>query len=128
MGFGYKGDTGHYHTLGENSASLKEAFDFNKNTGYFGKKGESSQNWIRNISSENPEATAKEFYDKAAHGGKETPLDNGEGFKTQMKDGSVIVYRKTSHSDGTSAVDINIKSSTSTGGIKKQKIHFTKGN
>ena len=25
MGFGYKGDTGHYHTLGENAASLKES-------------------------------------------------------------------------------------------------------
>jgi len=56
-------------------------------------------------------------------------LSNGEGARTQMKDGTIITYREVSHSDGTSAVDINVsKSSGSTGGIKSQKIHFVKEN
>ena len=39
-------------------------------------------------------------------------------------DGTVITMRKKSNSDGTPVVDINIKSSSHTGGIKGQKIHF----
>ena len=42
MGFGYKGDTGHHHTLGENAASLKKSFGFNPSSGYFGKPGKSN--------------------------------------------------------------------------------------
>lgn len=126
MGFGYKGDTGHYHTLGENAASLKESYKFNPNSGYFGEPGKSSNNHVRNIESEDPLKTSKDFYEKAAYGGKETPLKNGEGVITIMKDGTVIVFRETSHSDGTSAIDINIKSPKDNGGIKSQKIHFVK--
>ena len=35
--------------------------------------------------------------------------------------------RTFSHSDGTPVVEINITNSTSTGGVKQQKIHFVKG-
>ena len=44
-----------------------------------------------------------------------------------MADGTVITMRKVSHSDGTPVVDINIKPSTHTGGVKGQKIHFVQG-
>lgn len=43
---------------------------------------------------------------------------------TRIADGTVITMRTHSHSDGTPAVDINIKSSTHTDGVKGQKIHF----
>lgn len=43
---------------------------------------------------------------------------------TRMADGTVITMRKISHSDGTPVVDINIRPSTQTGGVKSQKIHF----
>ena len=126
MGFGYKGDTGHYHTLGENAASLKESYKFNPNTGYFGEPGKSSNNHVRNIESEDPLKTSKDFYEKAAYGGKEKPLGNGKGMQTEMKDGTIITFRETSSSDGTPVVEINIQSSDNNGGIKKQKIHFVK--
>ena len=45
---------------------------------------------------------------------------------TEMSDGSIITYREYQSSDGSPVVDINIKKSTDTGGIKKQKIHFVK--
>jgi hypothetical protein len=71
--------------------------------------------------------TAQDFYDKAAHGGIERPMANGKGHYTKMKDGSILSYREVSSSDGTPAVEINIKKSTNHGGIKYQKIHFVKG-
>ena len=127
MGHGFKGDTGHYHTVGENLGDVRKAYAYNDETGYFGKKGQSSNNSIRNIASDNPVATAKDFYDKLAYGGKEKKMSNGKGFTTTMKDGSVLTYREVSSSDGTPAVDINITSNgDDTGGIKTQKIHFVK--
>lgn len=126
MGFGYKGDTGHHHTLGENAASLKKSFGFNPSSGYFGKPGKSNDKSKRNIESNDPTKTAKDFYDKATYGGIEKPLKNGKGWKTEMKDGTTVVFRETSSSDGSPAVNISITSSTSSGGIKTQKIHFVK--
>ena len=128
MGHGFKGDTGHYHTIGENIGSLKSKYSFNEKTGYFGTVGQSKQSKVRNISSDDPVATAKDFYDRAAYGGKEEPLGNGKGFKTTMKDGSVLTYREvSSSSDGSPAIDITISSTgTGSGGIKTQKIHFVK--
>ena len=54
-------------------------------------------------------------------------MANGKGHYTKMKDGSILSYREVSSSDGTPAVEINIKKSTDHGGIKYQKIHFVKG-
>ena len=39
---------------------------------------------------------------------------------------TIVSYRKVSSSDGTPAVDINIKKSKESGGVKQQKIHFVK--
>lgn len=44
-----------------------------------------------------------------------------------MHDGTDITFRTTSHSDGTPVVEINIIRSTSSGGVRRQKIHFMKG-
>lgn len=41
-----------------------------------------------------------------------------------MADGTYVTWRLSSSSDGTSVVEINIDSSSHTGGIKTQKIHF----
>ncbi|MDO5307898.1 MAG: hypothetical protein Q4G03_00155 [Planctomycetia bacterium] len=43
---------------------------------------------------------------------------------TEMADGTYITWRKTSTSDGSPAVDINIVDGADVGGIKYQKIHF----
>ena len=43
-----------------------------------------------------------------------------------MADGTIVTWREVSHSDGSSAVDINIKYSNNSGGLKRQKIHFVK--
>ena len=124
MGHGYKGDTGHHHSITENLPSLTSKYNYHN--GYFGDKGTSS-GLVRNIKSDDPIKTARDFYDKAAHGGLEFEVSNGKGVFTKMLDGSIISFRKVSSSDGSPAVDINIKKSSNHGGIKQQKIHFVKG-
>ena len=54
-------------------------------------------------------------------------MANGKGVYTKMKDGTILSYREVSSSDGTPAVEINVKESNDHGGIKYQKIHFVKG-
>ncbi len=54
-------------------------------------------------------------------------MNNGKGVYTKMKDGSILSYRQISTSDGSPAVEINIRGSTDHGTVKYQKIHFVKG-
>ena len=96
------------------------------NDGYFGDKGQGT-NFVRRIMSSDPVSTAKDFYDRATYGGIERKLNNGKGVFAKMRDGSILSFREVSSSDGSPAVDINIKKSNDHGGIKYQKIHFTKG-
>ena len=124
MGHGYKGDTGHHHSITENLGSLTAKYDYSN--GYFGEQGK-GRSFVRNISSDDPANTAKDFYDTAAHGGIEGAMYNGKGYVTKMKDGTILSYREVSFSDGSPAVEINIRQSDDHGDIKYQKIHFVKG-
>ena len=63
--------------------------------------------------------------DKIGYGGIEKPLKGGKGYTTKMEDGTILTYRPISSSDGSPAVEINIKGSDSHGKLKSQKIHFT---
>lgn len=128
MGSSYKGGADHYHSLSENLPSLTEHYSLSN--GYFGSKGNSNDNSIRHISSEDPSATAQSFYDSIAHGGYERYIydknGNVKGAVTKLSDGTMITWRETSSSDGSPAIDINIDGSNSSSGIKTQKIHFVK--
>lgn len=126
MGTSYKGNTKFYRSIGQNIAIVKNVYSFNE--GRFGYKSASTGNITRNISSENPLETSRDFYDKIALGGKEkTVYRNGMKIKiTTMADGSIISMRETSTSDGTPVVEIHIKNSSHAAGIKEQKIHFVK--
>ena len=118
----YKGGARYYHNISENISTTSKFYDYSD--GYFGKKSKKKDNWPRIIESSNPLETSKDFYDKIAYGGEEEPLKNGKGYKTSTEDGTIIVYRQISSSDGSPVVDIYIENSTNTGGIKRQKIHF----
>ena len=97
---------------------------YSYNNGRFGEKSPHSGNHTRNISSADNLSTAKDFYNKISYGGIEHTYENGNRRITYMNDGSIITWRKISHSDGTPVVEINIKASTHSAGIKNQKIHF----
>lgn len=123
MGTGYKGDSKYYRSIGQNIMIAKSKYSYKD--GYFGEKSPSTGSRTRNIASEDPKATAIDFYNKVAFGGVERTYENGKRKITNMADGTVVTWREISHSDGTSVVEINIKSSSHTGGVKQQKIHFT---
>ncbi len=123
MGTGYKGDTKNYHSIGQNILITSNSYKYSN--GYFGEKSSSTGSKTRNIVSSDNVSTATDFYNKIALGGTETIYNGGNRRITQMSDGSVITWRKTSTSDGTPVVEINISNSSHTGGVKGQKIHFT---
>lgn len=105
-------------TLGSGNGGQNKEPEFEPNeSGYFGEKGESSSNKVRNIKGGNE--AAKRFFDEKTQGFKvEKDLGGGKVLRT-MEDGTVITYRPKSHSDGTPAVDINRGNM-----YKTQKIHF----
>lgn len=125
MGTGYKGGSTTYHSIQDNMSSLTSNYPYNYETGYFGDKGQTKNNNIRNIVSTNPIETAKNFYNTAAYGGIEHNLPNNNGVRATLKDGTILIYRTTSSSDGSPAVSIDINRSTDSGSLKSQKIHFT---
>lgn len=118
----YKGGMTKHHSISDNIDSLKSSYKYSK--GYFGDRGQGRE-FTRNISSDDPIKTAKEFYDTASKGGIETTY--GKGKYTKLSDGTIMSYRKISTSDGTSVVEINIRQSSNSAGVKFQKIHFVKG-
>lgn len=128
MGLGFKGSTGHHHSLRENLETLTDSYPLRD--GYFGIRGNSGDTSIRHIASSNPVTTSRDFYDKATYGGVESSLydklGNPIGAVTKLADGSVFSWREVSSSDGTPAVDINIRRSNDNCGVKTQKIHFVK--
>lgn len=121
MGTYYKGYSTQYRSIGQNIMVVSQQYEFRG--GYFGNNSPHGNNSTRNIPSTDNLKTSKDFYDKIAYGGRERIINDNLRI-TRMHDGTVITIRVVSHSDGTPVVDINIKSSKHTGGIKTQKIHF----
>lgn len=115
----YKGGSTRYRSISDNIAALKTSYSYSN--GYFGIKGQ-GRSHTRNIISSNPISTAMDFYEKAAYGGIEKTYN--KGVYTKLSDGTILSYRKISTSDGTPAVEINIKHSNNSSGLKQQKIHF----
>jgi hypothetical protein len=89
-------------------------------SGRYGTPGSSKS--VRRISSTDPDATAKEFFDIASRGGKVTEIKPGV-YRAKFKNGTYITYRKSSKSDGSPAITIN-PGEKSQHSIRPHKIHF----
>ena len=109
--------------------------DYGYKNGFFGVPGKSDRNnenaTVRNIYSEDNQATARDFYQRLSEGGVETPLPTDKdgvshGVRKKMSDGYWISYRTESKSDGTPVVQISITGKDESGKIKKKKIHFVR--
>ena len=121
MGTGYKGKAKYYRSIGQNVLITSSKYPYAN--GRFGVNSPHGGSSTRNIASSDNLATATDFYNKIAFGGKETIVNDNLRI-TRMADGTIITMRKVSHSDGTPVVDVNIERSTHSGGVRKQKIHF----
>ena len=123
MGVSYKGGAPRHYGITENVSTVAQTYSYNN--GYFGVPGTSNK--VRVIYSVDPASTGKDFYNKIAYGGIETPMPNGKGVTTKMADGTIISFRPTTKSDNNPAVGINIEYSDNHGNLKQQKIHFEQG-
>lgn len=115
------------HRLEDNYVQLTNKFRITEN-GYFGQKsGDSSK--VRQIITSDPLKEAFRFTQLAS----DVPVrcatitdkitGNVKGMKYQMRDGSHVVFRYYSTSDGSPAVSLNVVGNQR---IKSQKIHFIK--
>lgn len=94
--------------------------------GFFGKIGKASVDEIRQIDADDVLSESKKFYNCIAYGGIETKLPNGKGVRTELRDGTIIVYREITSTIGSPAVEINVRKSSDNCGLKCHKIHFEK--
>ena len=113
-------------SVGDNVADLQ--LDYPIHDGRFGVKGNSAA--VRRIESDNPVATAENFYRRISQGGTEFPIlaDAGKSIKgvvAKMADGTYISYRPVSSSpDASPSILIDVDNSIDPGGLKTHKIHF----
>lgn len=89
--------------------------------GYFGEVGSNSK--VRIIYSDNVYITAKDFYERVGKGAISTrKIPHGK--VSALADGTIITYRAITSSEGSPAININIKKGSYKGRVKTQKIHF----
>ena len=111
------------HTLTDNLPKLTEKFPLTKDD-YFGERRNKKKSHPRHIKSDDPSKTAQEFFNLAKEGAKTVePLPNGRGWMATMKDGTEVIFRPSSSSDGSPVVEIKNSKSPR---VKDQKIHFIK--
>ncbi len=113
------------HTIADNLSEVTKHFPLTAE-GFFGTPGKN--HGVRHIESSAPISTAYEFFNRLIEGYdtiEPITYKDGKrkGCKVYMNDGSVITFRRKSTSDGTPAVDINIKT---VGRVRPHKIHFVK--
>lgn len=103
-------------TVARNAQRMQQKYPLTEH-GYFGEKGKGNS---RVIYSNNHIKEACYFYSQVSKGGKRGVLSNGHGEVKTMKDGGKVIYRKTTSTPNSPAVNLgNMK-----GKVKNQKIHF----
>ena len=117
--YGTAGSSSSPHTFADNLASLEKKYPLS-DSGYFGPKGD-GRSFVRHLLSDNPIATANDFYKTATKNYASEKKIGDKGMVANMRDGTSVSIRKTHSSDGSPVVEINI---LSPGRVKKQKIHL----
>lgn len=124
MGMTYKGGSPEFRSLGDNVEKMKNDPQYHFKDGCFGPLHHNSQN-AHDLFFDDPIAAAREFYDKIAYGGIENVIGE-DNWTTKMKDGTYINFRIKTSSEGSPAVQINIKNSSDNAGVRFHKVHFSK--
>ena len=125
MGSTYKGSSPIHRSLRENLPGVSKNPLFGRNGNHYGVSGKGGAA-VTTIKSDNPIKTAQEFFDKIGHGGAfMADVKTGQITKNRvrLRDGTIINYRVVSKSGGP-AVEINIKKSSDSCGLRSHKIHF----
>lgn len=106
--------------LHNNLQRLAEVFPLSD----FGKFGKASKvSGVRLITSDDPASTAERFFTLASNGASRVAEIRPGVTRASFADGSHIIWRAQSHSDGSPVVDFNLATRVS-GLSGRQKIHF----
>lgn len=125
MGSTYKGGSPTHRSLRENLPDVGKNPLFGRNDNHYGVSGKGGAA-VTTIKSDNPIKTAQEFFDKIGYGGAfMADAKTGQIMKNRvrLRDGTIINYRVVSKSGGP-AVEINVKKSSDSCGLRSHKIHF----
>ena len=125
MGTYYNGGAKTYHSLRDNLPDVLKSYSISPD-GFFGSIGKAGVKEIRQLDTNDVVEESKKFYDKLTFGGIETKLPNGNGTRTELRDGTIIVYREITSTVNSPAVEINVRKSNGACNIAFQKIHFEK--
>ena len=117
-GGGYSSSPSSFEHLARNVDRLAQDYRLTPG-GRFGEKGDNS----RVITSENPNATAREFWKALSKGGRVRSLPNGKGEGAFFDDGSHVVFRPITSTENSPAISIRIMTK-GRGIAANQKIHF----
>jgi hypothetical protein len=123
MGGGNSGNpqsTGDGHALRSNLATLSQKYPLSK-SGYFGTASPNGDTRI--ISTANPIAEAKRFFSILSNNASIKWEERPGTFRAKFRDGSHIVLRISSNSDGSPVVSFKL-SKDYRGLRNSQKIHF----
>jgi len=104
----------------QNLTSLNSQFGA-PSAGKYGRPAPRGQ--ARRITSSDPDATAKEFFRVASQGAQTRENPKPGLYKAKFADGTIVVYRTTSSSDGSPAVNFR-PSKNIASRLKPHKIHF----
>jgi hypothetical protein len=117
-GGGYGGDTN--SPLANNLRDLESKFPRSKN-GNFGETGSRAD--VRRISSGDSQKSAKDFFRIAKRGSESVEELKPGVYRARFRDGSHVIYRRRSASDGSPVVEI-VSNDRKSGRNRRQKIHF----
>ena len=117
-GGGYGGTSN--SPLTGNLRDLESKFPRSRN-GNFGERGSRAD--VRRISSEDSQKSAEDFFRIAKRGSEGIDELRPGVYRARFRDGSHVIYRKQSSSDGSPVVEI-ISYDEKSGRVRRQKIHF----
>lgn len=119
MGLNKKGV---YVSVRRNAELAPDYFEYNKDTGLFGEKGNHPETRI--VKSANPLESAEELFAIMGEGGENIPVKNNPGVQRILLPGRAWITMRVTTKSGSPAVEINVKSITYPTKVKSQKIHF----
>ena len=81
---------------------------------------------LRTLISDNPIKDARELFKQLSEGGDIVPTDNPHQILYLLPGGTYVSLRIITSTEGSPAVEINVKSDKANTKVKSQKIHFIK--
>lgn len=117
---------GGWSSILRNAEKASAKFGYNEDTGYFGSRLKGKSRDLRTLISDDPIKDARELFRQLSEGGDIVPTDNPHQTLYLLPGGAYVSLRIVTSTEGSPAVEINVKSDKANTKVKSQKIHFIK--